>query len=375
MAEAHHNQRNSNLEILRIIAMIFIISFHLARHGFDGVDFLLSNPNSYFLYFLAILGKFGVDIFILISAYFMIKSRFTFRKLLVLGGEVYFYSILFLIIFMLFLTPAIPITIMDIIKSILPISHKAYWFITDYIVLMLLSPFLNVGIKKLSRSTFLKLLLLVLFIWTIYPTFTGDSFEVSEMMFFFVLYLLGSFIRLHVDIDKINMKRLILICSLSLIITYVLFASFDSIESLRQLAFFNKETSIFKRANSIFIVTSAVSMFLIFLKRKEFSNKYINYISGSVLGVYLIHSNPFVYPYLFNKFLHVQTYINSPYLIISLIAITFLIYTISTGIDIVRRLTIEKIWIHIVDNKLNIIPKWFNSKFEIFEEKFNYYLK
>ena len=79
MNKTHHSQRNSNLEILRIIAIIFIISFHLARHGFDGVDFLLSNPNSYFLYFLGILGKIGVDIFILISAYFMIKSKFTCR--------------------------------------------------------------------------------------------------------------------------------------------------------------------------------------------------------------------------------------------------------------------------------------------------------
>ena len=80
MNKTINNPRNSNLEILRIIAMIFIVSFHLARHGFDGVIFALSNPNSYFLYFFAILGKIGVDIFIIISAYFMVKSKFTFRK-------------------------------------------------------------------------------------------------------------------------------------------------------------------------------------------------------------------------------------------------------------------------------------------------------
>ena len=154
--------RNSNLEILRIIAMIFIIAFHLSRHGFDGIDFVLSNPNSYFLYFLGIFGRIGVDIFVLISAYFMIKSRFTFRKLLLLGGEVYFYSIIFLVIFTLFLTPVMPITIMDIIKSILPISH-AYWFITDYIALMLISPFLNILLTKLSKQEYLKLLLLLIY--------------------------------------------------------------------------------------------------------------------------------------------------------------------------------------------------------------------
>lgn len=375
MNKTINNPRNSNLEILRIIAMLFIVSFHLARHGFDGVVFALSNPNSYFLYFLAILGKIGVDIFIIISAYFMVKSKFTFRKLLVLGGATYFYSILFLIIFTFFLTPVTPISAEDLLRSILPISHNGYWFITDYIVLMLLSPFLNIGINKLSKSNYIKLLLIVFIMWTIYPTFTGYSFGVSELIFFFVLYLIGGFIRLHVDIDKIDMKKLILVCIGSFLITYILFAGFDSIEVLRHFEMFNKETSMFKSAYSIFVVSSAISLFLIFLKKKEYSNKYVNYISGSVIGVYLIHSNLFVWPYLFNKFLHVQTYINSPYLIPSAIIVTFLIYIICTGIDIIRRLTIEKVWIHVIDNKLNNIPEWINGKYEIFEEKISYYLK
>ena len=366
------NQRDSNLEVLRIIAMLFIVIFHLTRHGFDGVPFLLSNPNSSFLYFFATLGKLGVDIFIIISAYFMVKQKFKFQKLLILGGEVYFYSILCLIIFTLFLTPLTPISIQDLLKTVLPISH-GYWFIADYIALMLISPFLNMAIHKLSRQNFLKILIVSLILWSVFPTFTGDCFGVTDMVLFIVLYLIGSFIRLHVDLDKINMKKLIIICLLSLITTTLIFGGFDSI--LNQLPAFNKETSIFKQSYSIFILTSAITLFLIFAKRKEFSNKYINYISGSVLGVYLIHSNVFVWPWLFRSFLHVQTRINSPNLFIFCIVSTILVYIVCTGIDIVRRLTVEKVWIWIVDNKLNNIPKWCNHKFEILEEKISYYLK
>ena len=267
-------QRNSNLEILRIIAMIFIISFHLTRHGFDGVDFVISNYNNIFLYFFGTLGKLGVDIFILISAYFMVKNKFTFRKLLILGGEVYFYSILFLIIFTLLLVPTVPLSIDLIINSILPISH-GYWFIADYIALMLISPFINLLIYNLSKTNFLKLFSIVLLLWCVYPTFIGDCFHVSEMIFFVILYFIGGFIRLYVDLDKINMKKLILICFLSLIITSILFGIFDSISPLNQLAFFNKETSIFKRAYSVFILISALSLFMIFLKKRYFSNIYI----------------------------------------------------------------------------------------------------
>ncbi|MDO5815807.1 MAG: acyltransferase family protein, partial [Methanobrevibacter sp.] len=203
---------------------------------------------------------------------------------------------------------------------------------------------------------------------------TGDCFGINDMLFFFVLYLLGGFIRLHVDVDKIDMKKLVLICLSCLILTTIIFGGFDS-TPLSQLSTFNKETSIFKQTYSIFIVTSAITLFLIFVKRKEFSNKYINYISGSVLGVYLIHSNVFVWPWLFRSFLHAQTRINSPNLFIFCIVSTILIYLVCTGIDIVRRLTVEKVWIWVVDNKLNNIPQWFNQKFEIFEKKISYYLK
>lgn len=374
MNKIHQHARNSNLEILRIIAMIFIVAFHLSRHGFDGIDFILSNPNSYFLYFLGIFGRIGVDIFVLISAYFMIKSKFTFRKFLVLGGEVYFYSIIFFIMFLLFLTPVTPIGFTDIFKSLLPISH-AYWFITDYIALMIISPFLNKLLNNLSKHDYLILLLLVFIIWSIFPTLTGDNFTYSEMLFFIVLYIMGSFIRLHVNIDKINMKKLVLIFLVSIFLTYILFSVFASIDPLNQLPTFNKETSIFKKVYSLPVVTASISLLLIFLKRKEFSNKYINYISGSVLGVYLIHSNFLVSPWLWTKFIHIQTYFNSSKLVIISICSIFLVYIVSTAIDILRRITVEKLWIYIVDNKLNNIPKWFNSKFKIYEEKFSQYLK
>lgn len=81
------NKRNSNLEFLRILSMVFIVSCHFAIVGFGDYNLVISNPNNYLIYFLDLFGKVGVDIFILISAYFMINSKFTLKKLLVLGGE------------------------------------------------------------------------------------------------------------------------------------------------------------------------------------------------------------------------------------------------------------------------------------------------
>ena len=198
----NHSQRNSNLELLRIIAMIFIIAHHLVVFALDGLPFVANNLNTFALYFISMFGKIGVDIFIFISAYFMIKSKFTLRKLLILGGEVYFYSFLFLAIGILFLTPG-TLTPPIVGASILPISHNAYWFVTCYIVLMLFSPFLNKFINGISKNTFIKVILLSVLLWSVFPTFIppmtnypaqdvfiGNNFQYSPLIWFFVLYLI-----------------------------------------------------------------------------------------------------------------------------------------------------------------------------------------
>ena len=109
--------------------------------------------------------------------------------------------------------------------------------------------------------------------------------------------------------------------------------------------------------NKFFAITASIFLFLIFLKRKEYTNKYINYIAGSALGVYLIHVNCIVGHLTWIPF-NFKSYYNSPWLFLIAIAIICIIYIVCTGMDIIRRLTIEKIWIWIVDNKLNFLSRW-----------------
>ena len=395
-------QRNSNLEILRIIAMIFIIAHHFAMHGMNGVNLISANPNNYLIYFSGILGKIGVNLFVLISAYFMIDSNFTFRKFLVLGGEVYFYALLFLLIFVEFITPPNPLTVMDMGIPFLPISHSAYWFVTDYIVLMILSPFLNKFIKSLSKSSFIKLLSLILIIWCVFPSitptfidgpvttmFAGYSFQYVPIIWFIILYFIGSFIKLHINIDKFSFKKLILAFSISMIITYIvacIIGYYDIIlpadKNLHMWLGYPIEGLYDNRLfmwpaleNKIFLFIGSLGLFMIFLKRKEFSNKYINYIAGSAFGVYLIHDNLLVRPYLWNNLLHVPSYYFSPYFFIFMIGSIFGVYIVCTGIDIVRRLTVEKLWIWIIDNKLNSFWPSIVKKYNSFEIYLDNYLK
>ena len=368
------NQRNSNLEILRIIAIVLIVAHHWAFHGFQNIDLVASNPNTYIIYFLTIFGKVGVNLFIILSAYFMVTSNFTIRKFLVVSGEVYFYSILFLVLFLTVLTPVSPISGSSIVSSILPVSHSAYWFITDYLMLMILSPFLNKFISILSKHNYLNLLGLTLLMWCIYPTFTGHSFEFNSIFWFIVLYLIGGFIRLHVNLDKFSFKKLIVTGIISIIVCYVLYAGVSTAGLLLGSGKILEVSKLLYGENSLFVLIVSIVLFIIFLKRKEFSNKYINYIAGSVLGVYLIHENMYFRPFLWKVLLKNSTYYNSPSLIIFAIVSIIGIFLICTGIDIIRRLTIEKLWILILDAKLDNLVIWIKNKFMGVSDKLLSYL-
>ena len=99
-------KRQSNIELLRIIAILFIISFHYVyKSGYVLTDL---NINSLTIKSFWFLGELGVNLFVLISGYFLINGKFTFKKLIKLILEVNFYYIL-----TLWLTPVINNCIFD----------------------------------------------------------------------------------------------------------------------------------------------------------------------------------------------------------------------------------------------------------------------
>ena len=73
------SNRKSNIELLRILAMIMIIAHHYCLYGgWNKISGL--SLNNAILDFLIIGGKVGVAIFILIAGYFGIKSEFNFKN-------------------------------------------------------------------------------------------------------------------------------------------------------------------------------------------------------------------------------------------------------------------------------------------------------
>lgn len=352
--------RDSKFEILRIIAIFLIIAHHYAIHGFQLKEIDVFSYNRIIVNILSLGGKLGVNLFVLISSYFMVDSKFKFKKLIKLFGETWIYSITILILFTTILTPVTNIGIKQIIKSIFPIVFCQYWFITDYILLMILSPFLNDYIKNLDAKSYKKLLITLIVIevllsGTIQSTLVDMS---NPIIWFIILYLTSGYIKRYVDLSKNSFKVNLTISFVSylLLILSVILLNVLGHKLNDNIAILNRST-YFMKQNSIFIFVTAVELFITFVKLPTITNTWINKIASCSLGIYLIHDNPLMREYLWKTIFKNQNHYFSSNLLIYSILTIFTVYLICMLIDLIRQATIEKIYLKIADKVYNKVEK------------------
>lgn len=133
-------KRQSNLELLRIISIIMIIMHHYALYS--GLTWKNEiTANALIINFFLMFGKLGALVFVIISGYFYDKTKFKIKKLITLLVQVWIISIIGLIIGVI--TDSEKLNIINIIKSIFPVSFSVYWFASCYILLYIFIPFLK----------------------------------------------------------------------------------------------------------------------------------------------------------------------------------------------------------------------------------------
>lgn len=336
--------RESNLELLRIISMFMILLHHYCIHS----QFALGEGlygNKFLIQALSLGGKIGVNIFILITGYFMIKSQFKLKKFIKLVFEVITYSVLFFL--MAYFLNHSNFNIKLILKFVMPVTFEVYWFITTYLLLYLVSPFINQFIKSSSKEMLIKLIGLVLLLQVIIPTFTTSNLNFSNFIWFITLYIIGAYFRLNKETVLNHRKGNLLVLSGSVLTLLLAVISFDWLSiSNAQLGSY---ATWFAGLNKLPAVAISISLFVLFKNWQLPYNKGINSIATTTLGIYLIHDNPFVRSVLWTKILKSNTFLHSPYLIVHCLLSVVAIFIIACLIDKIRQYTIEKWFMKFID--------------------------
>lgn len=328
--------RKSNIELLRIIAMLMIVGHHYAYHGvahYGNVDsaFALWNQGNFahrfFTSALAVGGEVGAAIFFLITGYFQINKKKA--SILKVSLETIFYGCtLTLLLWILVLAGiSFPYTTsrnligFGLRAILVPITSGTWWFITAYAVLILAVPIINSIVNNLNRTGYLVLLSFTwLFLYTI-DSFGGEYWHLERAVFF---YLLGGFIRLYGKAIKLQYIY---------IVGFVLaWLAASGVEYLNDLGLAGEELVTILRLASklagtfniaILYPICAVTIFRIFQSIDIGSNKTINTLAATTLGVYLIHDSIFGRSLIWNVLLKVDEnqYFSSLYPVFALATI------------------------------------------------------
>lgn len=334
-------ERNSNLELYRIIIMLLIVAHHYVVNS--GLIQLMQNSettnNSIFLYLFGMWGKTGINCFMLITGYFMCKSNITIRKFLKLLLEVEFYKI---VIYFIFIISGYEVfTLKGCIKSLLPITSVHAGFISCFLLFFLCIPFLNILIQNLSKRMHQKLLYLSLGIYTILYSLPGIYVSYNYVSWFCILYFIASYIRIHGFCPKISTMQWGWLSLISVIL---------SISSVMLLMNTSHVFWLVSDSNAIFAVTTAVCSFMYFNGINIKQSKFINLIGGSTFGVLLIHANSdTMRNWLWKDTLDNVSYFNSEMLIFHAITSVIIIFAICIVIDRVRIITLEKYLFNYID--------------------------
>lgn len=292
------NKRLNNFEALRILAMFMVIVLHYLDKGR-----LLTSPAdhftavSYVAWMVEAFAIVAVNVYVLITGYFMCESSMKPKRLIHIVCQVLWYTLLIpLVLVILGVVEFGSFDTYDWLRFVFPVHMKHYWFVTAYVVLMLLVPFLNAGIRHMSQ----KQLAFSTALLTIYQTvpksvlpvkFTDDEAG-NHVLWMVCLYLIAAYIRKYGIPFFSSLKK-----SLAFYVVSVL-SIFGSLLVMRVVYFkldaFGESLNFGYHYNHIFCLFASVSLFYVF-KHWEFKDCVVSRLLGKAapytFGVYLIHEH------------------------------------------------------------------------------------
>ena len=251
----------------------------------------MNTPNAYIMYFLENVFICAVNVFVLISGYFMCEKKSAKTiKAIELVFQVVAFNAAILILRIIMSTDAI--SWQSCLVSLLPVNY----YVTLYVVLFLLAPYINMFLNNLDDNTFKKFVIIIMMFFSVWPTILefgstlvggdfggmntigiGGSQNGYTIVNFVLMYILGAYLR-RIKTQKASSYYLI-----RLLICWVLQFALSYTATIVGIGTGN----IWAYCNP-FVIMSAVCSFM-FFKGLTIQNKYINELAKASFTVYLLH--------------------------------------------------------------------------------------
>lgn len=312
--------RDSGIELLRILAACGVVVLH-----YNGAAFPLvkdGSANSYILLLLEGLFVCAVNVFVLISGYFL--SSTTKRKTVKAVELVVQVVVMALGLYLGTSLLSGSFTPGGALLSAVPNNY----FVTLYITLYLISPYINLAINKLSDKALVVMTVMMLLLFSVWPTILDVIAETTGFVFgglyttntggsqfgysvinFALMYLLGAVLRRKCIAFSKTVQLLGLVFCVAVLFLWQLY--------LPQIA---------RSYCNIVVIATSIFCFLLF-KEFTFKSKVINALSKAAFTCFLIHGA-------FLGLIGIERFVNAnPLILVLHIAVSVLvIFLISFGV-------------------------------------------
>lgn len=291
-------ERMINLELLRCIAMFMVVVLHFLGKG--GLLGDLSAEN------MGVVGTaawvpevfciVAVNLYMLLSGYLLCESSFKLSRLLRLLLQIETYSVIFgLAAAGLGLVPAEELTTYFWLRLLFPVSMGHYWFMTAYVFLYLLFPFVGMAVRGMNRNQLRFVVGMLLFVFCVMKSVLPVRLDMDEKgydcLWYLCVFLVGAYIRKY-GIPFLEKKGrgicLYLLASMAALAGTML---------LRQIYLRTGSLGLMLGVcleyNHVLPLLASVGLFMAFLGLpvKGAPGRVIVRVAPLTLGVYLLHEN------------------------------------------------------------------------------------
>lgn len=278
--------RASNIELLRIFAMLGVVILHYNNTTIGkGFTYVAQGSVNHAI-LLGLEGLFvcAVNLFMLITGYFSINSQ---KRSPVKAVALLLQVIVFRVVQYLINNLHKGISLTGLLTCALPVNY----FVILYIAVYLLSPYLNLLLKRLSSPQRTQLVILALCLCSFWPTLVDILQDVTGKTYmglstisaygsdwgytlvnFLLMYLLGAWLQLeNITMKKRYSSSILLLCA-------------------GALAFLGTVLTpdVAWSYCSPLVILEAIFAFLLF-RQMQFSSKIINFFSRGAFTCFLLH--------------------------------------------------------------------------------------
>lgn len=196
-------KRQSNFEVLRVLAMAMIVAMHFMLKG--GIAVPMSEDGTLVNHVAWLIEAFCIvaaNCYVLISGYFLVEAEWKVKKLLTLVLQILCYSLLIPVACLLFgIGDVAGWSVYEWIFAVLPLQMDHYWFATSYVLMFMLVPVLAPGVKQLSQKQLQITIGILLFYYCVIKSLSPILLSTDnygyDLGWFICLFLIAAYIRLY----------------------------------------------------------------------------------------------------------------------------------------------------------------------------------